>query len=96
MCCLFTSLFLLGPRAAIVIWWLLQPVRWAEAFDTVLWPIVGFILLPWTTMMYVAVLPGGVDGFDYVWLAIAVVLDAATWAGGGFSNRSRMGMGQAA
>ena len=46
MCCFITSLFLFGPRAAIFIWWLFQPARWAATFDTLLWPLVGFLLLP--------------------------------------------------
>ena len=68
MCCLISALFLIGPRAAIVVWWLLEPARWAAAFDTVLWPIVGFLFLPWMTLMFLVVAPGGVEGFDYVWL----------------------------
>ena len=90
MCCLLASLFMFGPRAAIIVWWLLQPVRWAESFDTVLWPIVGFILLPWMTLMWVVVAPGGIQGFDYVWLAIGLAMDVFAWAGGGFSNRDRL------
>ena len=30
-------------------------VRW-------LWPILGIIFLPWTTLMYILVAPGGVNG----------------------------------
>jgi hypothetical protein len=95
MCCMVAALFMLGPRAAIFIWWLLQPVRWSQAFDTFLWPIVGFLVAPWTTLMYVAVAPGGIDGLDPLWLALAVGIDIFSWFGGGFTNRNRLGMGQA-
>ena len=90
MCCLVSTLFLLGPRASIVVWWLLEPARWAAAFDTALWPIVGFLLLPWMTLMFVVVAPGGVEGFDYVWLIIGLAMDLFTWGGGAFTNRDRM------
>jgi hypothetical protein len=90
MCCLIATLFMLGPRAAILVWWLLQPVRWEQAFDTFLWPLVGFLILPWATLMWVAVAPGGIDGFDYIWLGIGIAMDAFTWFGGGYSNRGRM------
>ena len=90
MCCFFTTLVLLGPRAAIVIWWLVQPVRWQAAFDTWIWPLLGFIFVPWTTLMYVLVAPGGVIGFDWVWIALAVVADIGMWAGGGYGNRDRI------
>ncbi len=90
MCCLFTTLVLIGPRAAIFVWWLVDPVRWAVAFDSFLWPLVGFLLLPWTTLMYLIVVPGGVTGLDWLWIAIAFVLDLATWGGGGYGNRDRI------
>ena len=90
MYCVVAALFALGPRAAIIFWWLLEPVRWNQAFDTVLWPIAGFLVLPWTTLMYVAVYPGGITGLDVLWLAIAVGMDLFTWFGGGYTNRSRM------
>jgi hypothetical protein len=90
MCCLVASLFLLGPRAAILVWWLIEPVRWNATFDTFLWPALGFLFAPWTTLMYVAVFPAGINGFDYIWLGIGVAFDLFTWFGGGYSNRNRM------
>jgi hypothetical protein len=90
MCCVLASLFALGPRAAILFWWLIQPVRWDQAFDTFIWPFLGFLLAPWTTLMYVAVQPAGIDGFDYLWLGIAVALDLFSWFGGGYANKDRI------
>ena len=29
MCCLIAALFMFGPRAAILVWWLIEPVRWS-------------------------------------------------------------------
>ena len=90
MCCLFTALVLLGPRAGILVWWLLEPGRWGAAFDTFVVPLLGFMFFPLTTLMYVAVFPGGVDGFDYVWLGLALLLDVGSWSGGAYGNRNRM------
>ena len=64
MCCFFTALVLFGPRLAILVWWLLQPLRWQAAFETWFWPFLGFIFVPWTTLMYVMVASGGIVGFD--------------------------------
>ncbi len=89
MCCFIASLFMLGPRAAILVWWLLQPIRWNETFDTLLWPLAGFLIAPWTTLMYVAVYPGGIEGFDVVWLGIGIAMDVFSWFGGGYTNRNR-------
>ena len=39
--------------------------------------------------MYVLVAPGGVDTVDAIGLALALVIDIASWASGGISGRSR-------
>ena len=90
MCCLITTLALLGPRAAIVVWWLIQPGRWSLAFDSFLLPVLGFLFLPWTTLAYVAVVPGGVVGADWLVIGIGLLFDVVMWSGGLFGNRNRM------
>ena len=90
MCCLVTTLFLLGPRAAILVWWLLDATRWDLAFSGWLWPILGFFLAPWTTLSYVLVAPGGVNSLDWLWIALGVALDLSFWFGGAYGNRRRM------
>lgn len=90
MCCFFTALVLLGPRAGIFVWWLLDPLRWGAAFDSFVVPFLGFLFFPLTTLMWVAVFPGGVDGFDIVWLGLAVALDIFSWGGGAYGNRNRI------
>jgi hypothetical protein len=88
MCCLLSLLVVLGPRVAIIFWALVEPARWQLAFGTFIWPLLGLIFLPWTTLMYVLVFPGGIEGLDWLWLGIAVVIDLAGY-GGGYANRSR-------
>ena len=91
MCCFFTALVFLGPRAGILIWWLINPARWQAAFDSLIWPLLGFIFLPWTTLMYVLVVPvDGIVGFDWIWLGLAVLADISMYAGGGYGNRDRI------
>ncbi len=90
MCCLFTSLLFLGPRAGILIWWLLDTVRWNLAFDSFIWPLLGFLFLPWTTLMYVGIFPGGITGFDWIWMGLALLADIGMYAGGGYGNRDRV------
>jgi len=89
MCCLFASLLLLGPRAVIFLWWLFQPVRWNTTFDSFILPFLGFLFLPWTTLMYVLVFPGGIDTFDWIWLGLALAVDIASYASGGVGGRRR-------
>ena len=93
MCCLFTTLLFLGPRAGILIWWLLQPVRWQLTFDSFIWPLLGFLFMPWTTLMYAVInLNGlqGLQGFDWLWIGLAVVADLGMYVGGGYGNRERI------
>lgn len=88
MCCLFMILVLLGPRFADAIWWLVNPALWSRAFKGAwLWPILGIIFVPWTTMMYVLVFPGGVTGWDWLWIGLAVASDIMWYVGGGFRKR---------
>jgi hypothetical protein len=88
--CLFILLLLFGPRLVIVLWWLFEPVRWSAAFGGFfLVPFLGFLFLPWTTLMYVIVAPGGIWGLDWLWLALAVAADLSSYAGGRTYQRRR-------
>jgi hypothetical protein len=87
---MFTTLVLLGPRIGILVWWLFDPVRWQLAFNNWLWPLLGFFFLPWTTLMYVGIAPGGVVGFDWIWLGIAFLADLSSYGGGAYGNRDRI------
>lgn len=91
MCCVLTILLLVGPRAAILIWWLIDPTRWQITYPSFIVPLLGFILLPVTTLAYVLVAPGGVVGFDWVWLVLALLLDLGSYGGGAYGNRERLG-----
>ena len=91
MCCLLTSLFLLGPRVAIVVWWLLQPARWQVAFHNVfVWPVLGLIFLPWTTLAYVLAAPlGTLSGGCWLLVVLGLLADLISYTGGGYGNRDR-------
>ncbi len=87
--CLIILLLVLGPRAVIVVWWLFEPVQWSATFGTFVIPLLGFLLLPWTTLVYVFVAPGGLVGLDFLWLAVALVADLCSHAGSTAVGRRR-------
>jgi len=89
VCCIVSVLLFLGPRFGILLWWLVEPNRWERAFDSFFWPLLGFLFLPWTTLTFVAIGIGGVSGFDWVWMAIAVLADISMYSGGAYGNRDR-------
>lgn len=90
MCCFFTVLVFFGPRLAILVWWLLRPLYVGGAFTGWLLPILGWIFLPWLTLMYIIVYPGGIVGFDWLWLGLGLLADIGSYAGGGYGNRDRI------
>ena len=87
-CCLLL-LALIAPRAVMVGIFLLT--NWfGAAFDTVLWPVLGFIFMPYTTLAWMAgALHGGVHGGWAVLVALAVLVDLGHLLGGGHQYRAR-------
>jgi len=89
MCCVISSFFFLGPRAAVIIWWLINPARLNMAFSNIFLLIAGTLFLPLTTLTYAVVFPQGLFGLDWLWLAIAAMVDLSLYGGGIFSRRNR-------
>lgn len=95
MCCFFTTLWLLGPRFAFLIYWLIPygRLKIAATFNTFLWPFLGLIFLPWTTLMYTLVYtPGvgpwsGIVGLDWLFLGLAFLADISAYGAGAARRR---------
>jgi hypothetical protein len=81
VCCFFLLLATLGPRFALVLMWLFGD-RVDRAFDSWIWPLLGLIFLPWTTLAYVLAWSpvGGVSGVEWLFVAIGLVADIATYS----------------
>jgi len=88
-CCLFAIMLAGAPRLAFLLWWIVQPLRMQTTFTTFIWPLIGVIFLPWTTIMYVLVYPAGINGFDYLWLGLALLVDIGTYVGNARAKRDR-------
>jgi hypothetical protein len=89
MCCFFLTLLFLGPRFAFLIYWLLRPAYVQSVFNTWIWPLLGLIFLPWTTLMWVIVYGvNGIVGFDWVWVGLALAADIFTYTSGGYKRKS--------
>ena len=81
MCCTLTALLFVGPRLAILVWYLFTPAYVNGAFDSFIWGFLGFLFLPWTTLMYIAIYPGGIIGFDWILLGLGIFADMAHYFG---------------
>jgi hypothetical protein len=92
VCCAIAILGLIGPRALVAFWWLVDPARWALVFGgSPLVPLLGFLFLPWTTLMYVLFWAvGGLEPLGWLFVVVAFLADFATYGGGGYRNRDRV------
>lgn len=81
MCCFFLLFLALGPRFAIIAAWLFGD-RVDLAFGSAVWPLLGLLFAPWTTLMYLLAWSpvGGVSGAEWILVGLGVALDAATYA----------------
>ena len=81
MCCFLLLSSALGPRFVILAMWLFGN-RVDLAFSTWLWPLLGLLLAPWTTMMYLLTwsVANGVSGADWILVGIGVAIDIGTYA----------------
>ncbi len=83
MGCLFAMFAGLFPRLALFMLWVARPGQVDAAFESWIWPFLGIIFLPFTTLMYVILYrPGGLVGFDWFWIGLAVFFDLAHTATG--------------
>lgn len=90
----FILLILGGPRIVNFLWWILRPGVYAAAFNnSFILEILGIIVLPWTTLMYVLAFPGGLSTWDWVFIAIGFFADLASYGGGGYGGKKQMSSG---
>jgi hypothetical protein len=82
MCCLVLTAGFIGPRIALLIWWIFGD-RVELAFDSWVWPLLGLLFLPWTTLTYLLVWSpiGGVDGGEWIVVALGFLLDVLSYSG---------------
>jgi hypothetical protein len=85
MGCLLALLALISPRLVLFLLWVFDDVL-GDAFDTWVIPVLGFLLLPWTTLAYVALWEWGagtgVTGFEWFFVVFAFLVDLGAMNGG--------------
>jgi len=82
-------------RIMLLFAWIARPGLMNATFSTFILPCLGFMFLPFTTLMYVFLKQGvgTIQGLDWLWLFLAVILDLASVAGAGAANRNRIPAG---
>jgi hypothetical protein len=92
MGCLFAIFAGAFPRLAVLFIWLARPALFSAAFGgSFVWPILGVMFVPLTTLMFVLLWsPAGLVGWDWFWLALAFMLDLGSIGSSGYANRDRV------
>ena len=82
-------------RIMLLFAWIARPAMMNAAFGTFIIPCFGFLFLPFTTLMYVFLIQGvgRIEGLDWLWLFLAVVMDLASIGAAGATNRDRIPAG---
>ena len=94
MGCLLVLLSAFAPRIVFLMIWIARPEVVDAVFDTFLFPLLGLIFLPFTTLVWLFLdrPPFGVTGFDWFWVALAVLLDLSHYAST-YGQRDRFSRG---
>ena len=83
MPCLLALLALISPRLALFALWLFSNML-DRAYEGWLLPVLGFFLLPWTTLAYAVMWDSAhrVHGFEWFIVVLAFLADLGAYAGG--------------
>jgi len=80
MGCLILLMAMIGPRVALVFVWLTTGFI-DRAYDGFVVPALGFVLLPWTTLVYALVYDGrSVNPIGWFFVVLAVIADLSSHA----------------
>ena len=88
MGCFLALLALISPRLVLFILAIFSDTL-SRAYDSWIVPLLGFFLLPWTTLAYAvmwSVSSNGVEGFEWFIVILAFLADLSSYAA---SDRQR-------
>jgi hypothetical protein len=89
MGCFVALLALLSPRLALFFIWIFSDLL-SDAFDSWFVPLLGFFLLPWTTLAYAvmwAASTNEVTGFEWFLVILAFLVDLGAYASSSQARR---------
>lgn len=91
MACFGALLALISPRLALFFIFVFSNML-SDSFDSWLVPLLGFFLLPWTTLAYAVMWSSGfngVSGIEWFLVILGFFADLASYAGGQRSQTQR-------
>jgi hypothetical protein len=90
-CCLLAVVGSFFPRIALLLMWIFTTYV-DRAFTSFIWPLLGLIFLPFTTIFYCLSwnpVTHGVHGAAWIWVIIGLLLDLGSYASGGRGRQQR-------
>jgi hypothetical protein len=89
--CLLLFVILLFPRVALVLMWLFSSYLQRAFHGGLILPVLGFLFLPLTTIVYVWEINNHMPtaGINLLWLLIAVIVDLGGLGGGAHRQSGR-------
>ena len=92
MGCILVLLALISPRFVLFLMWLFSD-QLSKAFDSWAIPLIGFFVLPWTTLTYAAFWDWGsgreVTGVEWFFVILAFLIDLGAYTQGGRARSAR-------
>jgi hypothetical protein len=88
--CLVVLFALISPRLALFFLWLFSDLL-SRTFDSWFVPLLGFFLLPWTTLAYAVMWSASsnqVSGFEWFLVILAFLVDLGSYASRGRVQRN--------
>ena len=90
MGCFLVLLALISPRLVLFLLWLFDDIL-SRAYDSWAVPLIGFFILPWTTLAWAWMYDSGpgleVTGFEWFVVGIAFLIDIGSLLGGARGRR---------
>ena len=77
------------PRFMLFVGWFNDPAFWNAVFGSPVLFLLGFIFLPWATLVYGLASPNGMSVINWIFLLFGVLIDLGTWGIGFFAARQK-------
>jgi hypothetical protein len=90
MGCLFLLITLLSPRLGIIVLWVFTDYVQRAFQGAWIWPLLGLIVLPWTTLIYILVAApaGNITFWGWLMVALGLLVDLSSHAQS-YANREQ-------
>ena len=91
MPCLLLLLILIFPRVVLV-WMYITSTYLQRAYHELIIPLLGFIFLPLTTLVYAWLVNthSPIEGINLLYIIVAVIIDLGGLGGGDYHRRRRL------